>query len=711
MTRIVSLSFILTIFMMYSCKNNNQTTEIAEANPLLASSFDTPFNVPPFDLITDDHFMPAFEEGMKVHNEEIARITENPDAPSFENTIVALEESGRLLGQVSTIFFNISAANTNDRIKEISQQIAPELAKHSDAITMNSKLFQRVANVYENRANLGLTGEQDRLLEKSYKRFVRNGALLNPEEQKRVSEINQEMSVLTVKFGQNNLAEINSWEMIIDNEADLSGLPAEIKSIAAEDAAAKGYKGKWLFTLSNPSVMPFLQYADNRALREKIWKAYSNRGNNNNDNNTKDIIKKIVNLRMEKANLLGYDTHADFVLEERMAKNGTNVYKLLDALWTPALAKAKVEASEIQKMINDEKGNFKLEPWDWRYYAEKVRKAKYDIDEQEVKAYFSLDKVTEGVFDVSSKLFGVNFKRINNVPKYHDDVEVIQVTKQDGEHVGILYMDFHPRESKRGGAWMTSYSEQSMENGKRVPPVISIVCNFSKPTGDTPSLLTFDEVTTYFHEFGHALHGLLSNVKYKSQSGTNVPTDFVELPSQIMENWAAEPEVLSTFAKHYKTGEVIPATLLKKINDAGNYGMGFATMEYLASSYLDLAFHTIKSKFDQDPVKFENDFLKNKGLISEIIARHRSTYFNHIFSGGYSAGYYSYIWSEVLDADAFQAFKETSLFDKATAYAFRTNILEKGGTEDPMELYKKFRGAEPSIQPLLVRRGLASKGS
>lgn len=703
--------FILLTFMMYSCKTNDEATEMATNNPLLLKNFGTPFNVPPFDLIKDEYFLPAFEKAMQEHNEEISAIVNNGEIPDFQNTIIALEEAGRSLNQVSTIFFNLSAAHTNDQIKEISQKIAPQLAKHNDAITMNADLFKKVESVYKNRSNYGLNVEQERLLDKTYKMFVRNGALLSPEQQERVSEINQELSLLTVKFGQNNLAEINSWEMVIDNESDLSGLPAEIIAVAADDAKAKGHEGKWLFTLANPSVMPFLQYADNRNLREKIWRAYTNRANNDNENNNKDIINKIVNLRLEKANLLGYSTHADFVLEERMAKNAENVYKLLDQLWMPAIEKAKIEAAEIQNMINQEKENFKLEPWDWRYYAEKVRKAKFDIDEQEVKTYFSLEKVTQGIFDVSSKLFGVNFKKIKDVPKYHPDVEVIQVTRGNGELVGILYMDFHPRESKRGGAWMTSYSEQRMENGKRIAPVISIVCNFSKPSGDTPSLLTFDEVTTYFHEFGHALHGLLSNVTYESQSGTNVPTDFVELPSQIMENWAAEPEVLSTFAKHYQTGEVIPAELLQKIKDAGNYGMGFATVEYLASSYLDLAYHTIKNRFDQDPVKFENEYLNKKGLIDEIVARHRSTYFNHIFSGGYSAGYYSYIWSEVLDSDAFQAFKETSLFDKATADSFRTNILERGGTDDPMEMYKRFRGAEPNINALLVKRGFSSKGS
>lgn len=696
---------------MYSCKKNDESSKMAISNPLLLKNFGTPFNVPPFDQIKDEYFLPAFEKAMEEHNEEISAIVNNEEEPDFENTIIALEEAGRLLNQVSTIFFNLSAAHTNDQIKEISQIIAPKLAKHTDAITMNADLFKKVESVYNNRSSYGLNVEQERLLDKTYKMFVRNGALLSPEQQRRVSEINQELSLLTVKFGQNNLAEINSWEMVIDNEDDLSGLPKEVITVAADDAKAKGYEGKWLFTLSNPSVMPFLQYADNRNLRERIWRAYTNRGNNDNENDNKEIIKKIVNLRLEKANLLGYSTHADFVLEERMAKNPENVYKLLDQLWKPAIAKAKIEASEIQNMINQEKINFKLEPWDWRYYAEKVRKEKFDIDEQEVKTYFSLDKVTQGIFDVSSRLFGLNFKTINDIPKYHPDVEVIQVTKDNGDHVGILYMDFHPRESKRGGAWMTSYSQQRMENGKRIAPVVSIVCNFSKPSGNTPSLLTFDEVTTYFHEFGHALHGLLSNVTYESQSGTNVPTDFVELPSQIMENWAAEPEVLRTFAKHYQTGEVIPAELLQKIKDAGNYGMGFATVEYLASSYLDLAYHTIKNKFVEDPVKFEIEYLKRKGLIDEIVARHRSTYFNHIFSGGYSAGYYSYIWSEVLDSDAFQAFKETSLFDKATADAFRINILEKGGTDDPMEMYKRFRGAEPNINALLVKRGLSSKGS
>jgi peptidyl-dipeptidase Dcp len=543
-------------------------------------------------------------------------------------------------------------------------------------------------------------------LENLYKNFVRSGANLSEENKKRLREINSEMAVATLKYGQNILAETNSYELVISNKSDLAGLPNELIETAAADAKAKGKGGKWMFTLSNSSVMPFLQYSSNRKLRKEIWNAYQMRANNSNDKDNKALAIKIANLRGEKARLLGYATHADYVLEKSMAKNPETATKLLNDLWVPALNMANKEAADIKIMMQKEGIKDEVQPYDWRYYSEKIRKERFDLDEQEMKPYFSLEKTREGVFTVCGKLYGLQFKPLNNVPKYHEDVTVWEVTEADGKHIGILYMDFHPRTSKRGGAWMTSYRTQKMENGKRIDPVVSIVCNFTKPTENAPALLTFDEVSTFFHEFGHALHGLLSNVTYESLAGTSVPRDFVELPSQIMENWAAEPEVMRMYAKHYKTGQVIPDALIEKMQKAGTFDQGFATTEYLAASILDMQYHTQKAAITVDAETFEKEAMAKINLPNTIIPRYRSTYFNHIFAGGYSAGYYSYIWSGVLDTDAFEVFKINGLFNSDYAKSFRKNVLEKGGTEDPMELYKSFRGAEPSVAPLLRKRGL-----
>lgn len=692
--------------VIIACNKSDETNLNDNTMNPLFKEFDTPFGVPPFNLITAEHYKPAFEEGFKQHKTEIDAIVNNLEKASFENTIVALDRAGQLLNRVSNVFFNLTSAHTNDTLDQIETEIGPLFSKHNDEIYMNSKLFERVNAVWEQKDKLNLNEEQLKLLEKNYKAFVRNGAKLNDADKAKLSDINQELSKLTIKFGQNNLAEVNEFKLVVEDKTQLKGLPDELIYAASEDAKAAGMEGKWVFTLQNPSVIPFLQYADNRELRKKIWTALSNKGNNNDKYDNKEIIKKLVNLRMQKAKLLGYETYAHYVHEEQMSKKTENVYKLLNDLWTPALEVAKAEAKELQEMMNKEGIKGKLQPYDWRYYAEKVRKQKYYMDEQELKPYFSLNAVTDGIFMVCKNLYGITFKELTDLPKYHEDVSTYEVLEKDGSHIGVLYMDFHPRPSKRGGAWMTSYSDQKMVNGKRVAPVISIVCNFSKPTADAPALLTFDEVETYFHEFGHALHGLLSNVNYNQLAGTNVPTDFVELPSQIMENWAAEPAVLKMFAKHYKSGEIIPDALIEKMQKSGKYGQGFATTEYLAASLLDLEYHTIKEELTTNVIDFEKSIMGKLGLIDEIIPRYRSTYFNHIFAGGYSAGYYSYIWSGVLDTDAFEAFKETSLFDQKTAEAFRKNVLEKGGSADPMELYKRFRGKEPSIEPLLRKRGL-----
>lgn len=700
--------YLVTLFFFIfnsSCKQKEMTAVATDTqNPLLIE-FDTP-HVPAFDLIKDEHYKPAMEAGMTKHKAEIDAIAGNTEAATFANTIEALDATGSSLNRVTSIFFNMTSAHTNETLEQISQEMAPELSKHYDYISLNEKLFARVKSVWESKAQLNLNEEQTQLLDKTYKSFIRNGALLTGKDKEAITKINEELSLLTIKFGQNTLAEVNEFQLVVDNKDELKGLSDDLIVAAADAAKAANMEGKWLFSLQNPSVMPFLQYAENRALREKIWNAMQKKGNNGTKNDNNDNIKKIVSLRLQRAKLLGYPTHAHYVLEEQMAKKPENVNKLLSDLWKPAIQKAKKEANEIQAYAKTEGNDFKVGPQDWRYYAEKIRNQKFDLDENEVKQYFSLENVHQGVFSTVQKLFGLTFKERKDLPTYHAEATPYEVNDADGSFVGILYMDFHPRESKRGGAWMTSFSDQKMKDGKRIPPVISIVCNFTKPTGDTPALLTYDEVSTYFHEFGHALHGLLSNVNYSTLAGTNVPTDFVELPSQIMENWAAEPEVLKSFAKHYKTGEVIPDALIAKIKNAGTYGQGFATTEYLAASLLDMDYHTQSNILEGSIEDFERKSMEANGLISEIIPRYRSTYFNHIFSGGYSSGYYSYIWSEVLDSDAFEAFKSKGLFDKETAMSFRKNILERGGTADPMELYKRFRGAEPKIDPLLKKRGL-----
>jgi len=683
----------------------------AADNPFFGE-YDTPFGVPAFDKIKPEHFEPAFEEGMKRHQAEITAITKQTAAPTFANTIEAMEASGELLSRVSTVFFNLNSANTSEAIQKIAQTIAPKLAKHNDDISLDPALFQRVKAVYDQRTKLKLTGDQQRLLEKMYKNFVRSGAALSPEKQERLRKINGELSVLTLKFGQNVLAENNAYTLVIDKQEDLSGLPASVVAAAAEEAKKRnlsgaGSSGKWVFTLQNPSIMPFLQYADNRALREQLFKAYLERGNHNDERDNKKIMADMVALRAEKARLLGYENHAAYVLEESMATTPAKVRELLDRLWTATVPVTKQEAAELQSVMDRAGKNEKLAGWDWRYYAEKLRKEKYALDEQELRPYLSLDNVREGIFTLCNRLYGLRFEKLTNIPTYHDEVVTYEVKEADGRHVGILYMDFFPRASKRGGAWMTSYRRQEVKNGKKVTPVVSIVCNFSKPSGNTPALLNLEETSTFFHEFGHALHGLLSNVRYGSQSGTAVPRDFVELPSQIMENWAEEPEMLKLYAKHYQTGEVIPDALIEKVKKSSLFNQGFATTEYLAASLLDMEYHTLApGQAPKDVLAFEKQSMDKIGLIDQIPPRYRSTYFQHIFAGGYSAGYYSYIWSAVLDADAFEVFKQKGLFDQKSALSFRKNILEKGGTDEPMKLYQNFRGAEPDIRPLLRRRGL-----
>ena len=680
--------------------------DAASQNPFFIT-YTTPFGVPPFAQIKNEHFEPAFMEGMNRQAAEIAAITAQKEAPTFANTILALENSGDLMDRVGTVFFNFNNANTNDGLQKIAQILSPKLSKHRDDIQLNAELFKRIKTVYDQRNSLKMTGEQKMLLEKTYKGFVRSGAALSAEKQERMRKINAEMSLLTLKFGQNLLAENNNYTLVIEKPEDLSGLPTSLIAAAADDAKKRKMEGKWVFTLQNPSIMPFLQYADDRALREKIFKAYLERGNHNDAYDNKALMTNIVALRAEKAALLGYENHAAYVLEESMAQTPAKVSALLNQLWTATVPVTKQEAAELQTMMDKDGKNEKLESWDWRYYAEKLRKQKYDLKEEELRPYFSLDNVRQGIFTLCQRLYGLKFEPRADIPVYHEEVMAYEVKEANGQPVGIMYMDFHPRASKRGGAWMTSYRKQELQSGKRIAPVVSIVCNFSRPTGGAPALLSMDEVHTFFHEFGHALHGLLSNVTYGSLSGTSVPRDFVELPSQIMENWSTEPEMMKLYAKHYQTGEIIPEALIEKMKKSSLFNQGFETSEYLAASLLDMSYHTLKpGQTPTDVLTFEKEAMDKIGLISQIPPRYRTTYFQHIFSGGYSAGYYSYIWSAVLDADAFEVFKQKGLFDQKSAQSFRKNVLEKGGTDEPMKLYLNFRGAEPDIKPLLRRRGL-----
>ena len=691
------------IFM--SCHRENKAETIGQDNPLLAN-WDTPYDAPPFDLIKNEHFKPALQEAMRLQQGETDPIANNNNPPDFKNTIAALEASGELLNRITTIFSNLNAANTNKDLQALAREMAPELSGHSDDIYLNEKLFARVKKVWDNQLQLKLTPEEAKLLEKKYKAFVRSGANLTEAQKERLRKINGELSVLSLKFGENVLVETNAYQLVIDTKKDLEGLSPEIIQAAADEAKAEDKQGKWLFTLQNASVMPFLQYAGNRGLRKKIWMAYQDRGNNGDKHDNRSNIIQLVNLRLERALLLGYKSHAAYVLEERMTKTPEKVQELMDQLWGPALAKAKTEEADIKKMMVADGITDAVQPYDWRYYTEKIRRERFNLDEQELKPYFSLDNVRQGIFTVAGNLYGLRFKQVTNVPVYQKDVTTWEVTEKDGRYAGLLYMDFYPRASKKGGAWMTSYRKQKNVNGTRTAPIIAIVCNFTKPAGNTPALLTFDETSTFFHEFGHALHGLLSNVTYESLAGTSVPTDFVELPSQIMENWAAEPPVLKLYAKHYKTGEVIPDALIAKLQQSATFDQGFATVEYLAAAYLDMDYHARTTPLLQNIATFEEEAMAKKRLMPSILPRYRSTYFSHIFSGGYSAGYYSYIWSAVLDTDAFEAFKTTSLFDPQTAASFRTNILERGGTGDPVLMYRAFRGADPSIAPLLRKRGL-----
>ena len=696
----VLLSLLSAGVLLSSC------TQPQAENPLLAE-WTTPYGIPPFEQVQPEHYIPAFKTAMAAELAEIDAIVNNTEEPTFENTIEAYANTGELLSNVSAVFSSANGVKSSPELQAIAKELSPLQSAHRSAISLNDKLFQRIKAVYEKRNELGLNAQQMRVVEEMYKGFERGGANLPAEKKEELKKVNAEIAALQLQFSQNALVETAAYTLVVENEADLAGLTEDQKAEAAARAKKAGQEGKWFFGLDNPSVMPFLANAENRELREQILTAYLNRCNNNNENDNKEVIKKLVELRLKRAQIMGAETAASFILEDRMAKTPEAVYELLDQIWKPALKAAKAEAADMQKIIAKEGSNIKLEAWDWRYYAQKAMKEKFNLSEAEMAPYFQIDNVREGVFYVANKLFGLTFKKLENVPLPHEEAEAFEVYDNDGTVTGIVFFDMFARPGqKRAGAWCGGFRGQSYKNGERVLPLVTICGNFTRPVGDKPALLTTDEVTTYFHEFGHGLASLLKDVKYQGMGG--YPRDFVELPSQLNEHWAFEPEVLKVYAKHYQTGEVIPQELVEKMEKAGKYGQGFATVEYLAASYLDMDFHVLKEiPADLDVEKFEAKVLGDRGILSQIPSRYRSTYFSHTFSGGYTAGYYSYIWAEVLDADAYDAFVETGdIFNQEVANKYRTEILEVAGEKDAMDLYINFRGKQPGIDPLLKRRGL-----
>ena len=695
------ISFAVAILFLASCKSNQNTVQ--KDNPFY-SEYQTSFHLPPFDKIRLDHFAPAYLEGIKQQEAEIAEIISNKEVPGFENTILALEESGKLCRKVNYVMSNLLSSNNSDSLQKIAQELAPKTSKLQDDIYLNPELFRKVKSVYDRKDSLKLNIDQLALTGKIYRKFTRGGANLDPAKQDEFRNINLELSTLSLNFANNLLSETNKFRLILEKTEDFAGLPEGVKNSALQAGKEAGLEGKGIVSLHAPSWIPFLQYSSRRDLRELVFTAYTNRSNHDDSLDNKKVLSKIAELRFKRAQILGYKTHADYVLEECMAKNPSNVYKLLSDLMNPALRVGKKEASDLQALIDKEGGKFKLQAWDWWYYTEKVRKVKYDLDEEMLRPYFKLDNVREGAFQVANKLYGITFTERKDLPKYDKEALLFEVKEADGTTLGLLYMDFFPRVSKESGAWCNDYLTEHFENGKRVIPIVTNVFNFTKPIGDKPALLNFEEVSTLFHEFGHALNSLFSTCAYITNA--NVPNDFVELPSQVMENWASDPEVLKMYAKHYLTGAVIPQELVDKSIKSGKFNQGFITLEYLAASFLDMDWHTITNSENIDVRSFETKSIQKMKLIPEIVPRYRSTYFNHIFGGGYSAGYYSYIWSAILDADAFEAFKEKGIFDQATAKSFRENVLARGATEDPMKMYVRFRGHEPSTEPLLKRRGL-----
>lgn len=672
-------------------------------NPLLE-----PFDQAPFSKIKNEHFKPAFLQAIEDAKKEIDAIVDNPEPPSFENTVAALDFAGQQLDRISSVFFNLNSAETNEEIQKIAQEVSPLLSEFGNDITLNQGLFQRIKTVYEQRDSLELDPEQNTLLEKKYKSFSRNGANLNDTDKKRLREIDAELAKLKLTFGENVLAETNKYEMLLTNEEDLKGLPEGEKEAAAHLAESKGKKG-WLITLDYPSYIPFMKYAENRELRKELSMAFGSKGFHNDALDNQENVLKIVNLRHERANLLGYPTHAHFVLEERMAETPDKVLDFLNELLEKAKPAAELEFAELEAFAKELDNIDTLQKWDSAYYSEKLKQKLFNLDDEKLKPYFKLENVIDGVFKVAEKLFGLSFKEVFTIDKYHEEVKTYEVYDDAGNFISLFYADFHPRPGKRGGAWMTSFKPQFTLNGINSRPHISNVCNFTRSTSKKPSLLTFNEVTTLFHEFGHGLHGMLANTTYPGLSGTSVYWDFVELPSQVMENWCYEKEALELFAFHYETGELIPMELVEKIKESSNFQEGMATLRQLSFGFLDMAWHGKDPSSINNVKAFEDQAFEGTRLFPETPETCMSTSFSHIFQGGYSSGYYSYKWAEVLDADAFAYFKQNGIFNREIAEKFKENVLSKGGTENPMDLYKRFRGTEPNIDALLERAGLIAK--
>lgn len=676
-----------------------------DVNPFF-TDYNTPFDAPPFDRIDNEHYLPAFQEAVKQHKAEIEAIIADPDPPDFENTIVAFDESGALLRRVNPVYGGLRSAETNPRLQEIAREVTPLLTAHSNDISLNEDLFRRIQAVYADRADLGLDVEQMRLVEKIYEDFERSGAALSPEKKQEFRKLSERMSMVSLQLSDNLLAETNNFRLVLDDEADLAGLPEAVIEAAAEEARKSGKDGKWVFTMAKPSWTPFLQFSPRRDLREKLYRGYFMRGDNDNEHDNKELFAELMQLRQRMSRLMGHQNYAEYFLEIQMARNPGNVYDFLYRIWEPALARAESELAEMQAIADREGAGYKLESWDWWYYAEKLRKEKYDLDDDELKPYFTLDNVRDGNFYVSNRLYGLEFVKRPEVPVYHEEVEAYEVFDHDGSHLGILYIDPHPRPGKRVGAWCGTYRSGAYENGEKIAPIVTIVMNFTRPSGDMPAVLSWDETTTYFHEFGHALHNFFADGRYRRTS-RSVPRDFVELPSQIMENWAGEPEVLKVYARHYETGEPMPDELIERLRNSGNFNQGFMNTEYVAAAILDMDWHTAEHGETIDVNGFENASMARIGLIDEIIPRYRTTYFAHIFGPGYAAGYYVYNWAGVLDADAFQAFKETSdLFNPELAVRFRQHIMADNGLGEGMEQYVKFRGKEPAIDAFLIQKGL-----
>ena len=698
--KLISVISLLLILALYSCRDESR---IDHSNPFFAE-FETPFNVPPFEKIEARHFLPAFEKGINDARKDIIAIISNREKPSFENTVEAFDRSGELLNRVTIIFFSQATANTNDSIRSLELEISPKLAGFRDEINLDLRLFKRIKAVYDNRENLGLSDEQTFMLENLYKGFVRNGAELTSADQDTLRSLNQRLSLAMVRYNQNIMSETNGYKMFITKYEDLTGLPGSFVTAAAEEAANSGFIGKWAFTTVRPSIIPFLTYADSREKRKELFSAYIMRGNTGNEYDNNKLLAEIVSLRARRAKILGYRDHSSLVLDPRMARRPENVLDLLNGLWEKSIIVAVKERDELQALARKEGGLFKIEPYDWWYYAEKLRKKKYDLDDLELRPYFKLDNVREGAFAVANRLFGITFERIENIPLPAPDAMAFEVRESDGKHLGILYMDFYPRPSKQQGAWCGPYRAHHITDGKEITPVVSAVFNFTPPSGELPSLLSLDESSTLFHEFGHALDFLFNKSTFNN---INIAWDFVELPSQLIEHWATEPEVLTMYARHFTTGKPIPQVLIEKIRKSGYFNQGFETVEYLAAAFLDIAYHTLEEPVSIDVQKFESEYFKKLGLIPEIVSRYRSTYFRHI-TDGYDSGYYSYIWAAVLDNDVFEAFKENGIFDNATAKSLRRYILERNGTMDAMKMFVNFRGREPVIEPLLKNRGLIS---